>query len=476
MAITKERINIERIHKATMRLVEEAGMLFHHPEAVEILKSHGIRMEGNVAHFTEEQLMYWIRKAPSTFKIYARNPKYDMTIGGDYVNCAPAYGSPFISDQEGKTREATIEDYVKFAKLFHTNHNFDMNGGILCQPNDIPVDNATLIMYYAAFTHSDKCMFTGSGKREQLEAMFDMAKVAYGSEEELIAYPRFTTIVNVNTPLQFAEGMTETLMTFVKYGQPIIVAACDMAGTTAPITLAGMMTLTNAEVLCTIALAQMIRPGTPVMYGSQSTGSNLRNGAITSGAPEGAIAYKYAAQLAKFYGLPCRGGGSVSDAKVVDAQAGYESLLTFMACSENHMNLIVHAAGILDGYNCISYEKLMLDFQVIDYVRRYLKDIDSDGDRIPIELMIELGHDGQYLTEEHTLDYCREEPLAPFLSVSGTCKDPKNEFSNNIQRVLDESLAKYQMPENDPEVLAKMKEILVKRGIDVALLEKIDSL
>lgn len=474
--MTKERINIQKIHEATMELVEKAGMKFHHPEAVEILKAHGIRMEGNVAHFTEEQLMYWVRKAPATFKIYARNPKYDMVIGGDRVNCAPAYGSPFISDQDGKTRDATIEDYVKFTKLFHMNQNFDMNGGIICMPDDVPVDNATLLMFYAAFTHSDKCMFAGSGKREQLEAMFEMAKAAYGSEEDLIAYPRFTTIVNVNTPLQFAEGMTETLMTFVKYGQPIIVAACDMAGTTAPITLAGMMTLTNAEVLCTIALAEMIRPGTPVIYGSQSTGSNLRNGAITSGSPEGAIAYKYAAKLAKYYGLPCRGGGSVSDAKVVDAQAGYESMLTFMVCSQSEMNLIVHAAGILDGYNCISFEKLMLDFQVVDYVKRYLKDIESDGDRIPLELMISQGQSGQYLTEEHTLDYCREEPLDPFLSVSGPCSDPKNQFGINIDKAIAASLEKYKMPDNDPAVLEKMRAVLLARGVDPALLDKIEAL
>jgi trimethylamine--corrinoid protein Co-methyltransferase len=358
------------------------------------------------------------------------------------------------------------------------NHNFNMNGGIICQPNDVPdpVNNATLIMYYAAFTHSDKCMFTGAGKREQMEALFEMAKVAYGSQEDLIAYPRFTTIVDVNTPLQLDEGMTETMMAFVKYGQPIIVASCDMAGTTAPVTLAGMMTLTNAEVLCTIALAEMIRPGIPVMYGSQSAGSNLRNGAITSGSPEGAIAYKYTAQLAKFYGLPCRGGGSLSDAKVVDAQAGYESLLTFMACCQNHMNLIVHAAGILDGYKCISYEKLMLDFQVIDYVRRYLKDIESDGERIPLDLMISKGQNGQYFTEKHTLDYCREEPLATFLSTSGSCQDPKNQLSINIDKAITSSIEKYKVPENDPAILEKMRAILIARGIDVALLDRIEAL
>lgn len=477
MAKLDYSLNVRRIHEATMRLMGQAGVKFVHPEAQRILKEHGIKVEGDLAFFTEEQLMYWVRKAPSTFKIYARNPKWDMTIGGDHVNPAPSYGAPFIYDKDGNKRVGGIEDYVKFVKLYHQDRNFKMNGGVICQPGDIPIDSATSLMFYAAFTHSDKCMFTGCGKREEIQDMFKMAEAAYGSKEELIAKPRFTTIIDTITPLTLDTHMTDTMMLFVEYGQPIIVASCAMGGTTAPVTMGGPIAYTNAEVLATIALAQMIRPGTPVMYGSQSTTADLRNGAIASGSPEGAIVYKYCTEMAKFYGLPSRGGGSLTDSKVVNAQAGYESMLTYLTCAHNDMNLIVHAAGILDGYQAISFEKMILDFQVIELANRYLKDtyIDDQDEAIPVDLMCEIGHDGTYLAEDHTIDHCREEVTVPYLSVCGQCADPKNQFDTNIQNKMMQYLNSYQKPEVAPEVLAKMREILMNRGVSAELLDTIEN-
>lgn len=466
--------NIRKIHEYSMKIIEKTGMKFHHRDAVEVLKSHGIRMEGNVAHFTEEQLMYWVRKAPHSFTLYGRNPEHTMVIGGDVVNCAPAYGSPLIVKQDGTRYSAKMEDYIKFTKLYHNNDNFHVNGGVICQPDDVPVESASLLMFYAAYTHSDKCMMTGAGDRNQMEALFEMAKAAFGSKEELIAHPRLLTIVNTNTQMQLDINMTETLMTFAEYGQPFVVASAAMAGSTAPVTLAATIALTNAEVLCAIALAQMVRPGTPVLYASQSTTSDMRNGAIAIGSPEGALCYKYCARLAKFYGLPCRGGGALSDAKIMNTQAGYESMITYMACCQNKINFIIHSAGILDGYTCMSYEKLIADFQIIDYVNRYLRDIEVNDETIPVDLIDEIGHSGQYLTEEHTFEFCRKEPLTPFLSVRGNVEHPEDQFERNVESMLKKSWETYQKPETDAEVLKKMREVLMSRGIKKELLDSIE--
>lgn len=466
--------NVQKIHEATMKILGKTGMQFHHPEAIKILQENGIRTEGDIAYFTEEQLMYWIRKAPHTFHLYGRNPKYNMVIGGDHVNYAPAYGSPIIASQDGTTREASLDDYIKFAKLFHNNEHFDVVGGVMCQPDDVPTENATLLMFYSAYTHSDKCMMTGAGDREQIAALMEMAEAAFGSKEELRKHPKLFTIVNATTQLQLDYNMTETLMAFAEYGQPFVVASCAMAGSTSPITLASTIALTNAEVLSTIALAQMINPGTPVCYASQSTTADMRNGAIAIGSPEGALCYKYCARLAKFYGLPCRGGGALSDAKIMNAQAAYESMLTLMVCVQNKINYIIHSAGILDGYTCMSYEKLMVDFQIIDYIERFRRDIDVNEDTIPLDLIDEIGHFGQYLTEDHTLEFCRKEPLTPFLSVRGTTPDPKDQFEKNIDRALTRSLDSYKKPETDPAILEKMRKILIGRGISEGLIKKIE--
>ena len=467
---------VKYIHKATMKLIETTGMRFMHPKAIEILKSNGIRCEGNKAFFTEEQLMYWVHKAPSTFNMYALDPKYNMTIGGEHVNPAPSYGAPFVSKQDGTRYTGTSEDYAKFVKLYEQDHNFKMNGGLIIQPGDFPQGNANALMFYEAYRLSDKCMFVAAGHQDEMAAMFKMAEEMFGGKEKMLAKPCMTTIIDVITPLTFDVHMTDDLMLFAEYGQPMIVASCSQAGTTAPVTLGGPITYTNAEVLCVIALAQMVRPGTPVMYGSQTTNADLRNGAIASGSPEGALCYKYCTEMAQFYGLPSRGGGALSDSKVVNAQAGYESMLSYLTCAQNHMNLIVHAAGIMDGYQSISYEKLILDFQVIDCAMRYLKDEEFDENTVPVELMSELGHGAMYLAEEHTFENCRDAIMTPRLSVCGPCSDPATRFDSNIETQMEKMLAAYEKPERDEAVLAKLRELLIGRGVDAALLDKIDTL
>ena len=468
--------NVQKIHEATMRILEKTGVKFHHPDAVKVLQENGIRMEGDVAFFTEEQIMYWIHKAPANIDLFATDSAYNVTLGGHNSETAPSSGCPQVCDAHGVRRAALMADYVKLVKLYEANPGFRINGGIIVFPSDTPIDSTALLMYYAAFTHSDKSLMTGTGSYDEMEALMEMGMAVSGSREEFEAHPRMMTIINVNTPLQLDKKMTETLFTFLKYKQPVAIASAAMAGTTSPVTLAGTIALQNAEVLSTVALAQMVRPGAPVLYASQSTNADLRNGSIAIGSPEGALCYSYCAQLAKFYGLPCRGGGAISDAKVVNGQAGYESMMTYMACRQNEMNLIVHGAGVLDGYICVSFEKLMMDFEIKEYVERYLREFEVNDETIPEELIDEVGHTGSYLVEDHTFEFCRREPLTPDLAVRGATSDPEHQFEENIQRKLTKMLESYQQPERDAKVLEKLEKILIDRGVEMTLLKEIEKM
>ena len=467
---------LQKIHNASMEILETVGMKFHHPEAVEILKEHGIRMEGNVAHFTEEQLMYWVRKAPSRFTIYARDPQHNVVIGGDEVHPAPGYGCPTITEKDGTKRDGTLEDYINFTKLFHANPDYHIDGGLMIQPNDIDIPTSVLSMFYAVLTHSDKALMVSTGKREYMEAMMECLAEVFGGKEALIAYPRICTIMNINTPLQLDVTMTDVLITLAKYGQPFVAANCAMAGSTSPVTLAGTMAMTNAEILSCIALTQMIRPGTPVIYASQTTTADMRTGQIACGSPEGALCYKYTANLAKFYGLPCRGGGAVSDAKVVDAQSGYESMMTLMADYANHMNLVIHSAAILDGYNSTSYEKVIQDFEIVRYVTRYFRDFEVNEETIPMDLIKEVGHDGEFLTKEHTFKYCHTEPLTPTISSRGNVADPLNQIHINMEKRYHELMASYVQPELDADIRNKVKNILANVGVSRETLDRIETM
>ena len=472
--MTKTKLQL--IHEASMKILARTGMKFHHPEAVEILKNHGIKVENNVAYFTEDQLMYWVRKAPSRFTLYARNPEHNVVIGGDEINPAPPYGCPSIMEKDGTKRDGTIQDYVNYAKLFHANEDYHIDGGLMIQPNDIDIPTSCLAMFFAALTHTDKALMISTGKQEYMEAIIDCAAEVFGGKEALKAYPRMLTIMNINTPLQLDVVMSEVLLTLAKNGQPFVAANCAMAGSTSPITLAGTMAMTNAEVLSCIALTQMVNPGTPVVYASQSTTSDMRTGQIACGSPEGALCYKYTAQLAKFYGLPCRSGGAVTDSKVVDAQSGYESMMTLMADWSNNMNLIIHSAGILDSYNATSYEKLIQDFEIVRYVKRYFRDFEVNDDTIPLDLIDEVGHSGEFLTKDHTFQYCHSEPLNPTISSRGRVSDNLHQLDINIEKRYNQLMDSYVQPQLDAATLEKVKEILTSHGVDRSLLDKIETM
>ncbi len=467
---------LQKIHEATMQILAEVGMKFYHPEIIKVLEDHGIRVEDNVAYFTEDQLMYWVRKAPSRFTLYARNPKHNVVIGGDNVVPAPAYGCPTITDADGTKRDGTILDYVNIAKLFHANDDYHTNGGLLVQPNDIDIPTSCLAMFYAVLTHTDKALLVSTGKAEYMQAMIDAAAEVFGGHEALKAYPRMLTIMNINSPLQLDVIMSEVLLTLAKNGQPFVAANCAMAGSTSPMTLAGTMATTNAEILSCIAVTQMINPGTPVVYASQTTTADMRTGQIACGAPEGALCYKYTANLAKFYGLPCRGGGAVTDAKVVDAQSGYESMMTLMADYANHMNLIIHSAGILDGYGSTSYAKIIQDFEIVRYVTRFFKDIEVNEDTIPMDLIKEVGHNGEYLTKEHTFLHCKTEAVNPTISSRGRVEDPVHILDKKIEQRYNQLMDKYEQPVLDSALLTKIKDILSAQGVERALLDKIETM
>lgn len=331
-------------------------------------------------------------------------------------------------------------------------------------------------MLYMTLLYSDKVLLTGTADEKQVEAMMEVAKVVFGGEEELKKYPRMITLINTVTPLQLTNVMTESLFQFAKYRQPLVIGSLAQAGSTSPITLAGTLAISNAEILAGIALCQMISPGMPVVYGCESTTADMRGGATAIGSPEGAICYNHTGKMADFYGIPSRAGGCLSDAKKVNAQAGYESMMTFMACRDANINFMIHAAGIMDAYASMSYEKLIVDFEVIDYVNRYRRRYEINEETIPEDLIDEIGQDGVYLTEEHTFEYCRTEPLTPEISVRGTAEEPGKALENNIQKKIDTMLDAYVQPELDKDILDKIKQILLSRGVAQEFIDKLENM
>ncbi|MBU0463899.1 MAG: trimethylamine methyltransferase family protein [Proteobacteria bacterium] len=465
-----EKIN--KIHDASMKILNKTGMRFHHPEILNLLKKNGVKIEGETAFFTENQILDWVGKAPDYFKVYARNPAHDFIIGDTngvkHIEFAPGYGAPNILERSGKTRRAVLKDYIEFTKLVHRSDQFKVNGGILVEPSDINSQNNHAVMLYHVITLSDKFIFGMEGRKSQVDMTIDMVKILFGSQSELISKPRIMTIVNTLTPLRMDQTALDTILAYSSHGQPVIITPAASAGFTGPITLAGVIALSNAEALAGIAVTQMVRQGTPVVYGCQSTAGDMRTGAYVVGNPEHALCVRFASKLARHYGLPCRGGGAPSDAKQVSVQSGYESMMILLTCVKENINYIIHSAGIIDSFNCMSFDKFIIDLELLDMVKRIHQDVRVDDETLALDVIHQVGVGGEYMTSAHTAKLCRREIWSPDIGLKGpkAYENIDSAIFEKIERKKDKMLMEYQQPQLSDSVQSELVAYLKDNGVE----------
>lgn len=454
----------QMIHEAAMEIMRDVGVKIHNAKAAEILKNNGIKVEGNTAFFTEEQVMHWVKMAPESFTIHARNPKYDTVIGENHINPAATYGCAFIDEWDGTRRRGTMDDYIKCLKLVQAEDSYSINGGIMIQPGDIPEETSAVKLFYTALLYSDKAIMLPTGFKKEMELIVEAGCELFGGKDAFIEKPRMIALINTVSPLTLDERMLDCLMILAEYGQPVIVCPAAMLGATGSLSMAGTIASGAAESLAGIVLAEMIRPGTPVVFGIQSTAADMRGGiTFACAAPEGTLMQGFAADMAKFYGLPSRGGGCQTDAPVINCQAGYESMLTFSSAYRHGINLIMEAGGVMDSVNATSFEKMIVDFEIIRQVKASFAPIEVNEETLNLEEIKEIGHDGSFVTSDYTLENYRD-LYSPHIGP----RNGKGEayFKDGIDTEIDRLLKKYEnnKPELDSELKNKVKAVLEKTG------------
>jgi len=460
--------NLEKIHHGSMVVLKKTGVRLCHPEIVDLVKKHGIKVRGELAFFEEDQLMHWVNKAPRSFQVYGRNPAYDMTVGENSLELAPGYGAPMVADFDGLKRAALFKDYLDFVKLVHQCPYFNINGGILVQPSDLGPDESFPLMLFFTLTHSDKCLMGGAGGEKEAKTVIEMLGMVFG-KEELPVKPRIIGLISTSSPLQISRKSLETMIVYAQNGQPLIISPGPMSGVTGPVSLAGHLVLANAEALVGVAIAQMIREGTPVIYGIQGSNADLRICQPAAGSPDSALIVAYCARLAKMYNLPSRSGGIKNDAKSVDVQSGYESMMMMMVSCQEGINFILHSAGILDTFMAMSFEKFIVDLEIIGMVRHFLKGISFDGDRLGIETINQVGPGGDFLTQEHTMEFLHGEHWLAEISLRGTQLQgtPRREIKSRIERKKKAMLETYQKPDLPNSIKVELKAYLADLGINL---------
>ena len=472
----KELKAVEEIHQASLKILNEIGIKFGLDEVNEIFKKHGFRQENGRTFFTEEQVMHALDIATKEFTMYGRDEQYSINVNTTDVNYTPGYGSPMITNRDGSVRNATFDDFLTMANLFHMEKSYDINGGILVQPYDIEAEISIPAMVYATIKRSSKVLFGIQGDEKDQENIFKILEIAFGGKEKLKEKYRYIVLSTPTSPLKMDRNALYTLMKGCEYNQPIAVCSACMPGSTAPVTIAGAVAMCNAEMLAGIVLTQLINPGNPVMYLFASYGSNVQSGNASIGTPELIKAGRYGSLLAKKYGLACRSGGGLSDAKGVTAQAGIETAMCLMHSNFYKANIVMHSAGILDSFATMSYEKLMLDFEVIDRLANYMEDIEVSDKTLAIDTLKKVVEtEGIFLNQKHTVKNCRKAYI-PQVSLRTNLPegmDPNEQLYDSMQARMDKQLAAYVKPELDSEIEKQLDDFMLSIGMKQEDIDKI---
>ncbi|HVR32989.1 MAG TPA: trimethylamine methyltransferase family protein [Acidimicrobiia bacterium] len=407
---------VDAIHEASLDILATTGMDFLHPEAIGILAAHGARIDGARVRFDPDLVMEWVRRAPSSFTLHARNPARDVDIGGSNVVFLSVASAPNASDLDRGRRPGTFADFQDFVRLgqsFNIVHSF---GGYPVEPQDIAPGVRHLHALASFATLSDKTWHAYSLGRGRILDAIEIARIARGVDlETLRREASIHTIINTSSPLRLDGPMIEGMIEMLRHGQAVVITPFTLAGAMAPATVAGALALQNAEALAGIAFGQMVSPGAPMMYGGFTSNVDMKSGSPAFGTPEYARAAMAGGQLARRYGIPFR-SSNANASNAVDAQAAYESQTSLWAAVLGGGNFIMHAAGWMEGGLVASFEKFVVDIELLQMMAEFLMPLRVDADTLGLAAIAEVGPGGHFFGSPHTLERYEDAFYAPILS------------------------------------------------------------
>jgi trimethylamine--corrinoid protein Co-methyltransferase len=394
---------LDAVHDQAMRLVRDVGTEVHDDDVLRRLAEAGQDVDGTRVRWDPEFVLEQLALAPASFTLTGRGPDRAVPIGGGSLAHSPCGGPPFAHDRERGRREGTLADHVELVKLAHATDRLPVLQSGTTEAQDLDHTSRHLEMDYSILRWSDRPYIVYGTSGEKTRDAFELAAIAAGGRAALADRPMTVGIVNPNSPLVWDGLMTQTLVACAEYGQPVAITPFLLAGASAPVTLAAGLSLLVAETLTGVAMAQLVRPGTPCILGCFFNGVDMRSGGPSLGLPESVLTTFAGAQLAQRYGLPLRGGGGLCSAIPLDAQAATESAMSLWATYLAGCDLVVHSAGWLEGGLVASYEKLALDVEVIRMFERIRAGLVVDEESLAFDVLADVGPGGIFLAHEHTL-------------------------------------------------------------------------
>lgn len=409
---------LERVHDISMRIIEEIGIEVMSTDARRRLRDVGAKVDDGTGIVRMDRALVTdlVAKAPETFTLTPWNPDRTVRIGGNVINFGMVSGPPNVHDAIRGRRPGNFADYKDLMKLAQSFNVITMFGNQTLAPTDLPANSRHLDTYLANLTMTDKVfsgMSIGSGRVRDL---MEMQAIARGlSVEDLAGSPSAITNINVNSPRKLDREMSDAATTLAEKGQAVVVTPFTLMGAMTPVTLPAALAQQNAEALLTIALIQAVRPGAPVIYGCFTSNVDMRTGAPAFGTPENAWANLAGGQLARRYNLPYR-TSACNASNMADAQSVYETEMALWGAVMGHGNLVYHAAGWLEGGLVASFEKLILDVEILQNMAAFLEPVDFSDAEFAFEAIRDTAPGGHFFGAGHTMERFKTAFYEPMVS------------------------------------------------------------
>ncbi|WOI33440.1 trimethylamine methyltransferase family protein [Tritonibacter scottomollicae] len=469
--VTEEQL--EQIHRTSMRVLSEAGIRVMSETVMDLFERAGAIVDRDemTIRIDESIVAQALETVPQSFDMVARNPEKRITMGGSAMNFGLVAGPPNTHDMINGRRPGNHEDYCNFIRLAHHFNAVNIIGNQVVAPMELPANTRHLDTYLANLTLSDLTFHcTAIGRGRALDGINMMAISRGISIEEMREVPGVVTVISVNSPRLLDEAMTDGLMAMAEHGQPVSITPFTLMGAMTPVTLPAAMAQQNAEALFGVVLTQLVNPGTPVLYGAFTSNVDMRSGAPAFGTPENTKANIIAGQLARRYRVPYR-TSNANASNCVDLQAAYETMMSTWGATMGGANLIYHAAGWLEGGLTASMEKFILDVEIIQNMKEFMKPISFGEDELGLEAIKSVPTGGHFFGAAHTMERYETAFYRPLLSdwtnyESWEAAGAKDALTRATE-LWQQALREYEEPALDPGVAEALDAYVIRRREEI---------
>ncbi len=449
---------IETIIETALEVLATQGMRFLEPSSRDIMRKAGADVDDStqMVRFEPALVREKVALAPAEFNLRARNPEHDLTLGANRIVFTSVGGPAFCSDLDKGRRPGSYEEMCDYLRIVQSLNIVHQEGGGAFEAMDLPAQTRHLDLYLAQHRLLDKnCQAYALGRERTIDAI-EMACIALATDrEELAKRPALLAIINTNSPMQLDIPMTEAVTELAAAGQVCCITPFTLAGSMSPATLAGTLMQQTAEVLAVATFAQIISPGAPIVYGSFASNVDMQSGAPALGTPEYTKSAQASGQIARRLGLPFR-SSNTTVSNCVDAQAAFESQMSLWGSVMGHANLVNHAAGWLEGGLTASFEKLIVDAEMLQMIAEYLRPIDVNDDELAVDAIAEVGPGGHHFGTGHTLERYESAFYTPILSnrqnFEAWQEAGSTDIASRANTIWKQLLNEYEQPPLDPAI------------------------